>query len=93
MPGQPTSDSEAHHDVAILCSDREDEEVSDTIASSVGSLDSLLSEICDDPASTLLIPDATAAASPIISPSPSPPPLTSIGIEETDSGILQDQGL
>ena len=83
-------DDKAHRDAAI--SDDEDEEVSDAIETSMGSLDSLLSEICDDPASTLVIPDATVASPTLYSPTPSPPPVTSDGVEETDSGILQDQG-
>lgn len=89
MPGRPTCkcDDETHQNSSMMCSDREDEEVSDTIESSMGSLDSLLSEICDDPASTLIIPDATVGS---CSPSPSPPP---DGVEETDSGILHDQGV
>ena len=79
MPGQPT------------CSDPEGGELLDAFDSPTGSLDSLLSEICDDPAFTLSVPDATVA-SPATSPSPSPPPPASDGLEETDSGILQDQG-
>ena len=91
MPGQPTRDR-VEEDVAIVYSDHEEDERQRTLESPRGSLDSILSEICDDPASTLFIPDATIA-SPTISPSPSPPPTNTDGVYETDSGILQDQGL
>ena len=89
MPGQPTCSDHGQTNTAVVCSCHEGVELSDTIQSPTGSLDSLLSEICDDPVSTLSIPDAT-----ISSPSPSPPPPTSDGVKnETDSGILHDQGL
>lgn len=89
MPGQPTrNDHPQTEDTAIGCSSHEVADSPDTFESPVGSLDSLISEICDDPASTLSIPDAT-----ISSRSPSPPPTTTDGVDESDSGILQDQGI
>lgn len=94
MPGQPTCTNQDKADTAIVCSNHEkvEHERQGTFESPRGSLDSLLSEICDDPASTLSIPDA-AIISPTMSPSPSPPPPSCDGVYEIDSGVLQDQGL
>ena len=89
MLGQPTYTDQDQPDAAIVCSDHERQ---GKFESPRGSLNSLHSEICDDPASTLSIPDATIAI-PTMSPSPSPPPPCSDGVYETESGVLQDQGL
>ena len=88
MPGHPRcSDEDTALDPAS------DHEAVVSIESPSGSVDSLLSEICDDPTSTLCIPDAVIR-SPLNSRSPSPPHSAPSydGVEETDSGIVQDQG-
>ena len=86
MPGQPSpTNSTSSLDVTS-----HDDFIDDFEVSSVHTVDSFDSEICDDPTETLVVPFATVGAeNDVSSNSPSPPPVDET---ETDSGILPDCG-
>lgn len=85
MPGQPSPTNSSSSLDATGHDDLDDFE-----ACSVHTIDSLGSEVCDDPTETLNVhvPFATETSeNDVHSSSPSPPP-----VDETDSGILPDSG-
>lgn len=87
MPGQPSPSTSSSSSLGSI----EDELC---VAQSLSSLDSLCSEMCDDPTVTMEIPAAVVrdgSSTPTDPPSPSE--YRSLpSLEETDSGMAADNG-
>lgn len=100
MPGQPSPSSSStcsieEHACANVeyrtqsSSSIEDDVSAGTEYRSLSSLDSLFSEVCDDPAETMFVPDAVVdSASSPSGDEPSP----TLPREETDSSVLSKNG-